>query len=278
MHKAARQRSQFVRDLEESQSRRGYAARPSRSAESSIDGMWGIEASVASLRCQERQSFVGEPGADLFAKAGISRWESASTRLDARLFAREFALAGNSLVRFRGPLDPVLKFATPLGQLLRYHVASAACAPIREVWSECDLLAGLKFMLCHRGVFLAYMCGHGYLLRGRASAAGDQQSRLRSGFADPGRAFRFMAPEARRSVCILGEAAQTCRRISNTYDRGTLPLPLFRREHNLPSATDAHSPHHAQLTPRRKEWRLDSPACGEMTVPIVPFKSVASLS
>lgn len=93
--------------------------------------------------------------ADLFVKVGISRL--ASICLDVRLFARELALAGNALVRVGGPLDPVLKFAAPLGQLPCYHVASAACAPIREVWGECDLLASLKLVLCHPTV-LWCMC------------------------------------------------------------------------------------------------------------------------
>jgi hypothetical protein len=52
-----RQRSQFIRDLVESQSQHGCAARPSRSAESSNNGMWGIGASVASLGSEERQAY-----------------------------------------------------------------------------------------------------------------------------------------------------------------------------------------------------------------------------
>jgi hypothetical protein len=119
---AARRRSQFVRDLEEGrQSDAECAARPSRSAETRLKLLWGIAA-----------------------------W---ATR---RLFAKKLALTGNSLVKFGDFLDPVFKLAVPLGQLLRYYIATTGRTPIHEVCGESDFLTGQKLVLCRWTAFGAH--------------------------------------------------------------------------------------------------------------------------
>jgi hypothetical protein len=119
---AARQRSQYVRDLEEGhQSDAERAARPSRSAETRLRLLWGIAASAA-----------------------------------RRLFAKKLALTGNSLVKFGDFLDPVFKLAVPLGQLPRDYIATTGRAPIHEVCSESDFLTGQKLVLCRWTAFGAH--------------------------------------------------------------------------------------------------------------------------
>jgi hypothetical protein len=61
------------------------------------------------------------------------------------LFASKLAFAGYSLVRFRDALDPIFKLASPLGQLLCYHIAGTARVSIRH---ESDFLTRSKLVLC----------------------------------------------------------------------------------------------------------------------------------
>jgi hypothetical protein len=65
------------------------------------------------------------------------------------LFTSKLAFEGNSFVRFRDALDPVLKLASPLGQLLCYHIAGTGRVSIREVSRESDSLTRSKLVLRH---------------------------------------------------------------------------------------------------------------------------------
>jgi hypothetical protein len=73
-----------------------------------------------------------------------------------RLFAKKFALTGNSLVKLGDFLDPVFKLAVPLGQLPSYHIATTGRTPIHEVCSESDFLTGQKLVLCRSTAFRAH--------------------------------------------------------------------------------------------------------------------------
>jgi hypothetical protein len=113
---AARQRSQFVRDLEE-----GPQSDAECAAETRLKLLWGIAAWAA-----------------------------------RRLFAKKLALTGNSFVKFGDFLDAVFKLAVPLGQLPRYHIATTGRAPIHEVCSKSDFLTGQKLVLCRLTAFGAH--------------------------------------------------------------------------------------------------------------------------
>jgi hypothetical protein len=104
---------------------------------------------------------------------------AALSGIEGRLFASKLALTGNSLVRFGGALDPVLKLAAPLGQLFYYHVASTACVPVCEVCRESDFLACSKLVLCHLMIFRAYMYRDGRLSETALLAKCRVQRRLR---------------------------------------------------------------------------------------------------
>jgi hypothetical protein len=97
---------------------------------------------------------------DLFVKAGCRHW-GGRRGVGLRLFAGEFTLAGYSLVRLRDALDPVLKLAASLRQLLGYHVAGTGRSPIRETCGECYSLAGSKLVFCHSAAFPMHACGPG---------------------------------------------------------------------------------------------------------------------
>src|SRR5262249_35004501 len=77
-----------------------------------------------------------------------------------RLFTSKFALARNSLMRFRYVLDPVLKLAVTLGQLPGHHIAATDCASMREACNERNFLTGSKLVLCHHMAFRAHARGH----------------------------------------------------------------------------------------------------------------------
>src|SRR5579871_6722852 len=178
MCEAARQRSQFVRDLEESRQSdaavpRGQVVRPK------LDPRNVGHRRLDCKLCRERP--VNQRRArqlSCSSRPPFRRWGRHALAWTVRLFARELALAGNALVRFGCFLDPILKFAAPLGQLPRYDVSSATCIPICEVWSKCDLLAGLKLVLWHVTLLLAYVHRHASSLKDSVGLA-DQHSRLR---------------------------------------------------------------------------------------------------
>jgi hypothetical protein len=66
------------------------------------------------------------------------------------LFASKLILAGNSLVSFGGALDPILKLAVTLRQLLNYYVAPADCTAVSaDVRCQRHSLTLAKFMVCH---------------------------------------------------------------------------------------------------------------------------------
>jgi hypothetical protein len=99
---------------------------------------------------------------DLFVKAGCHRrGGGAGFRLIGWPFPSKLALAGYALVRFGNALDPVLKLAAPLRQLLGYDVAGTGGSSIRKTCGERDSLTGSKLVFCHSATFPAHACGPG---------------------------------------------------------------------------------------------------------------------
>jgi hypothetical protein len=98
----------------------------------------------------------------------IGRWRRFG--LIARPLVSEFALAGYSFVRFGDALDPVLKLAASLRQLLGYHVAGADRSPIRETCGERDSLTSAKFVFCHQRPFRRMRVVPARVQKGRAEA------------------------------------------------------------------------------------------------------------
>lgn len=119
------------------------------SGRNSIAAMWTIGVQVARLTGKKSWPCVGEPlHGNLIKRVTVFDRQRGLAK-PGRLFAGKLAFAGNSLVRFRDALDPILKLAASLGQLPRHHVAGSARVSIREVRRESDSLTRSKLVFCH---------------------------------------------------------------------------------------------------------------------------------